>query len=108
MALLSRRREILVAMVHVTLGNPCALLAETAREIRCPTLLLHGAEDATVPSSHARFIHERIVEAGGRSQWELLPGAGHMLIEYQARELAEHIRRFTTEPVARVASRRDP
>jgi len=89
--LLSERPEILSSMVHVTHGRPSAQLLRSAADIRCPTLFLHGSEDALVPASHARVIHERIAKGHGRSQFHLLPGAGHMLIHYQASELAELI-----------------
>jgi pimeloyl-ACP methyl ester carboxylesterase len=91
MMLLARRPEILAAMVHVALGKPCELLADTARHIKCPTLFLHGEADALVPWRYAHAIHERIVHAGGSSRWEIVAGAGHMLIDYQASELVRHI-----------------
>ncbi|HET7544311.1 MAG TPA: alpha/beta hydrolase [Polyangiaceae bacterium] len=83
--------DILLAMVHVTWGGPSAQLLRSAPEIRCPTLFIHGSEDALVPSSCARAIHERIVSAHGRSRFHLVSGAGHMLITYQAAELASLI-----------------
>ena len=43
-------------------------------EIRCPTLILHGESDPTVPVSHARVLHEAI--AG--SQLHIYPGTGHL------------------------------
>ncbi len=92
MSLLARRPEILAAMVHVALGKPCERLLEAAAGIRCPTLFLHGTADAIVPFRHARAIHDRIVGADGRSHFELIDGAGHMLIEYQAEEIARHVR----------------
>lgn len=96
LAAFAARPEILVSMVHVALGRPCAQLLQRAADIRCSTLFLHGAEDALVPARCAKAIHERIVNAGGRSQFELIPGAGHMLIDYQAAEVAELIRSACT------------
>jgi pimeloyl-ACP methyl ester carboxylesterase len=93
LALLASRPEILVSMVHVTLGRPCVQLFESAPEIRCRTLFLHGRVDALVPAGCAKSIHERILNAGGRSQFHLLPNAGHMLIEYQAADVADVILR---------------
>ncbi|HWP04655.1 MAG TPA: alpha/beta hydrolase [Polyangiaceae bacterium] len=90
--LLARRPEILVAMVHVALGKPCERLLQAAGDIRCPTLFLHGTDDAIVPSSCARAIHDRIVGAGGTSHFELIDGAGHMLMEHQAADVARHVR----------------
>ena len=92
---LSSRPEILVSMVHVTLGRPCRQLSSSASAIRCPVLFVHGREDALVPARRARPIHERILSAGGRSQFQIIRG-GHLLINYQASELAklviEHLR----------------
>lgn len=90
---LSQRPATLVSMVHVTLGRPCEQLLESASSIRCPTLFIHGAKDALVPMAYARSIHDRIVAAGGRSHFEVIPNAGHMLIEHQATELLEVILR---------------
>jgi pimeloyl-ACP methyl ester carboxylesterase len=92
LALLASRPEILENMVHVTRGRPCAQLLDSAANIRCPTLFLHGREDALLPVKCARSIHARILKAGGCSQLQLIPEAGHMLIDYQARELADIIR----------------
>jgi pimeloyl-ACP methyl ester carboxylesterase len=91
LAALASRPEVLVSMVHVTLGRPCAQLFDAAPAIRCPTLFVHGRQDAIVPAKYARCIHERIVKAGGNSQFHLVPGAGHMLMDYQGAELASII-----------------
>jgi len=94
LALLSHRPEILVSMVHAALGEPCELLARSASGIQCPTLFLHGAEDALVPWQHARRVHDLIIRAGGSSRWHLIEGAGHMLIDYQAAEVAAAVHDF--------------
>ena len=91
LALFSSRPEILLSMVQVTLGRPCLQLLQSAPQIRCPTLFLHGSRDSLVPARCARAIHDRIVTAGGRAQFQLVPGAGHMLIQYQAIEVVDHI-----------------
>ena len=85
------RPEILLSMVQVTLGRPSAQLLHSAPQIRCPTLFIHGSEDALVPVRCALAIHDRIVTAGGRAQFQLVLGAGHMLIQYQASELVDCI-----------------
>lgn len=90
---LSQRPATLVSMVHVTLGRPCEQLLESASSIRCPTLFIHGAKDAVVPMACARYIHDRIVATGGRSHFEVIPNAGHMLIEHQATDVLETILR---------------
>ena len=89
--LLASRPQILVSMVHVALGQPCAKLLRSASGIRCPTLFIHGSNDAVVPANCARAIHERISESGGTSVFHSLQGAGHMLIQEQAPELANMI-----------------
>ena len=97
--LLASRPEILSSMVHVTLGRPCAELLRAAPEIRCPTLFVHGSNDAVVPVKFARAIHDRIAESGGATAFHVLQGAGHMLVHHQASELVdlviEHLRADT-------------
>jgi len=89
--LLASRPEILSSMVHVALGRPCAELLRTAPDIRCPTLFVHGSNDAVVPVKFARTIHERIAESGGVTEFHVLQGAGHMLVHHQAPELVDLI-----------------
>jgi pimeloyl-ACP methyl ester carboxylesterase len=91
LASFASRPEILVSMVHVALGRPSAQLLLSAPQIRCPTLFLHGSEDALVPARFAKCIHDRIVRAGGRSHFELVPAAGHMLIDFQASAVVDII-----------------
>lgn len=98
LALFAARPQILVSMVHVALGRPCAQLLARAADIRCPTLFIHGSQDALVPASCARALHDRIGAAGGGLPFELLLGAGHRLIDYQAAELADLIRRQLLAP----------
>ncbi len=49
--------------------RPARLLAH----VGCPTLVIHGDEDAAVPASHA----EEIVRAMPNARLELIPGGGH-------------------------------
>ena len=93
-------------MVHVALGRPCAQLFESASGIRCPTLIIHGREDALVPAKHASTIHERILGGGGCSRLHLLPNAGLMLIRYQAAQLAALVGRTFQARVNEVGERR--
>jgi pimeloyl-ACP methyl ester carboxylesterase len=44
-------------------------------EIKCPTLIIHGTADTTVPFAHAQFAHEQI--AG--SQLEAFEGGDHFI-----------------------------
>lgn len=91
LTLFAERPETLLSMVHVTLGGPCSQLLHSASEIRCPTLFLHGREDALVPERCARAIHDRVLNGGGHSQFQLVPGAGHLLLRYQAPELVDSV-----------------
>ena len=93
LAVFVSRPEILVSMVHVALGHPCAQLLKSAKRIRCPTIVVHGDQDALVPAISARSIHDEILRAGGRSEFQLVERGGHMLIEYQAQELADIVLR---------------
>jgi len=45
-------------------------------QIRCPTLVIAGAEDTAVPLTHAHMLAERIPDA----QLRVVDGAGHTLI----------------------------
>ena len=47
---------------------------ETLATIRCPVLLVHGAEDAIVSAASARWAHAQ------RPDWrlEIIPGVGHV------------------------------
>jgi pimeloyl-ACP methyl ester carboxylesterase len=48
-------------------------LRETARQIRCPTLVAHGELDDDCPLAHGRWLAQHIPGA----QWLALPGVGH-------------------------------
>jgi pimeloyl-ACP methyl ester carboxylesterase len=97
LARLAARPEILASMVQVALGNPCQQLLASAPTIRCPASFVHGQQDRLVPSACARNIHRAIESAGGTSRLCELPGAGHMLIEFQATRVAEQLRPLLTE-----------
>ena len=92
--LLAARPEVLLSMVHVAKGRPCAQLLAAAPDIRCPVLFLHGDADALVPARYARVLHDRIRDAGGRTEFQLLPASGHMLLYFQAAQVSARIARF--------------
>ena len=48
--------------------------SELLGKITCPTLILCGAEDALMPPTESRFIHEHLFQA----RLVLIPGAGHL------------------------------
>lgn len=95
------RPEVLLSMVEVALGRPCQQLAASAAAIGCPVLFLHGAKDKLVPLECARTIHRNIEQAGGDSRFEVLENAGHMLLEFQAVDVATRITRFIEDVSAR-------
>ena len=61
-------------------------------EIRCPTLIVHGASDSSVPFSHAEAAHAQIPE----SQLVRLDG-GHLVGITRYRELAAAMEAFLAE-----------
>ena len=61
--------------------------------IRCPTLVLSGAQDAIVPAANSALLHERI----GGSELHLLPNSGHMFFEMEAEATAEVVARFLAQ-----------
>jgi pyruvate dehydrogenase E2 component (dihydrolipoamide acetyltransferase) len=94
LTLFAARPEVLLSMVHVAQGRPCEHLLAAAPGIRCPVLFLHGDADALVPARCARVLHDRIRDAGGRTEFQLLPAAGHMLLYFQAAQVSARIARF--------------
>ncbi len=92
--LLAARPEILLSMVQVAAGDPCQELLASAPAIRCPVTFVHGQQDRLVPPAHAYAIHRAIVDSGGQSRLSELPGAGHMLMEFQSRQVAEQLRQL--------------
>jgi pimeloyl-ACP methyl ester carboxylesterase len=91
---LASQPGLMSTMVQLTFDSPCDQLYEAAPRIRCPALFVHGDRDALVPARYARNVHERIVAAGGRSEFHLLAQAGHMLLEFQSAAVMEHIARM--------------
>lgn len=59
-------------------------------KIRCPTLILHGADDKDVPLADAEYAHARIP----RSQLVILPDADHSMVALRYRELNSLIAGF--------------
>ena len=69
-----------VAALHFPAWITGPLLADrydtldVAPRIRCPTLVVHGAEDTLIPAAHGRRVFEALPEP---KQWLELRGAGH-------------------------------
>jgi len=95
----SSRPEVLVSMVHVALGKPCDQLLALAPRIRCPVLVLHGRDDRLGPLAGAERVHEHIRGSGGDSELEVIAGAGHMFIDFQAPEIVAKMAQFLDRTV---------
>lgn len=53
-----------------------------------PTLLLHGDADKTVPLDQSVAFRERVRALGGDCELHVLPGAGHRLADWEAKDPA--------------------
>jgi alpha-beta hydrolase superfamily lysophospholipase len=68
---------------------------EYARAVRCPVLLLHGAEDPRVTTEQAEAVARNL---GGPHQFEVLPGLGHRsLLHLRPGEWTQLVSRFLAE-----------
>ncbi|MCX7818149.1 MAG: dienelactone hydrolase family protein [Kiritimatiellae bacterium] len=63
-----------------------------ARRIRCPMLMLHGADDRVVRPEQSEALKRLLDEAGVRNQRIVWPSAGHDLDRTHAAELASTVR----------------
>lgn len=71
-------------------------LARRLHRIRCPVLLLWGAEDRLVPPAHAREYQKHLPQA----KLQLLPACGHLPMFECEKEFVETILRFCQEPTS--------
>jgi len=62
-----------------------------AGKIRCPVLLMHGADDTTVPVAQSEEMHDALVRAGKQVAYVRLDGETHYL------QLADSRIRFLSE-----------
>jgi pimeloyl-ACP methyl ester carboxylesterase len=74
-------------------GPDLGEMAARYGEIRCPALVLHGANDPLVRLPYARRLAERL--PGGRL--EVLPGCGHFPPEECPAAVADALRRFLSD-----------
>lgn len=63
------------------------------KRLRCPTLVLHGADDPVVPRANARMLAARIPGA----RLALVDGAGHLLLFDEAEQVGPVIDTFLRE-----------
>ncbi len=69
------------------------IVSQRVHEIRCPTLILHGDADPTVPVQHAYELHTAI--AGSRLH--LYPGTGHLPQREHGEDLRARVLAFLAE-----------
>jgi pimeloyl-ACP methyl ester carboxylesterase len=62
-------------------------IMERLAEIRCPTLIICGTQDALTPPKYSSFLAEHI----GGAELVLVPGGGHMVMVEKASAVAEAI-----------------
>ena len=70
------------------------LYREELAKLRCPTLILHGAQDPLVPAFHAQVLHDGI--AG--SLLHLFPEGKHNIHQRYAEDFNALVHAFLTEP----------
>ena len=63
---------------------------EALERIGCPTLIVHGADDALVPVHHAEWLAKNITGA----ELRIVPGGGHELLREHPEEMQEGILAF--------------
>jgi 3-oxoadipate enol-lactonase len=68
--------------------------SQLVKDIRCPTLVIHGDDDPLVPIQNGRMLAERIPG----STFALLEGCGHLPHLERAEETAKLIREFLAAP----------
>ena len=63
---------------------------EDVAKVRCPTLILCGADDRMTPPKYSRYLHEKIVD----SELVLIPGAGHSVMLEKHKEFNKALEDF--------------
>ena len=63
------------------------------RDVRCPTLIIAGANDSAVPLHHAKMLAQGISGA----KLHVVPNAGHEMIFTHAQELVDVVQMFLRE-----------
>ncbi len=65
-------------MARLTHDDPCAKVAAYAKQVRTPTLFIHGESDALVPLRFAQSLFSLVRQANPESRFVTLKG-GHMV-----------------------------
>ena len=87
-----RRPAVRAFVVRMCAGYEAQLprLPASYRQVRCPVLILWGAQDKHFPPSQAHFLATQIPHA----QLEILPGATHWMVLAQAPQVAARVQAF--------------
>ena len=80
----------LLAGYNRILAEGGMIVADRLDRVRCPTLIMHGDEDAVVPVTHAYELNRLI----GGSELRIFHGAGHSLHRERHHELIEAVLSF--------------
>ena len=84
--------EIFAAQIHALLGRPDR--SELLGQIRCPTVLITGREDAWSPPARHADMAAKIPQ----SKLVVIPNCGHMSPLERPAELAEALRAWLSRP----------
>jgi dipeptidyl aminopeptidase/acylaminoacyl peptidase len=74
-------RDFIGSGPHIREGSP----AENAAAIGAPVLMFHGDLDRNVSDRQSRLMHDRLRDAGARSELILFPGLDHAIEDSEAR-----------------------
>jgi valacyclovir hydrolase len=97
--------RMLAGYIGVLERNGGEIIRARLGEIRCPTLIVHGEDDPTVPVSHAHVLHESI--AGSRLH--VYPNTGHLPHREHEEDFRRRVLDFLREQGAgRTAHRQRP
>jgi 3-oxoadipate enol-lactonase len=93
---IARQRAVAVPVIMAQLQACMAHdTATRLKELRMPTLVIHGTEDQLLPVANGRLIASRIPGA----RLEIFDGAGHLFFWEQPDRAAELLRTHATVPV---------
>jgi pimeloyl-ACP methyl ester carboxylesterase len=66
-------------------------LAPRLRRVKCPTLLLWGANDTLVPPAYGKAYHKYLPHA----EWQTIPNCGHLSMFEKESEFVQAVERFS-------------
>jgi pimeloyl-ACP methyl ester carboxylesterase len=93
LARLATRRAGQIAGVSLTRPRPI----DSASQVRCPVLMIHGTDDRLIPDAEARRLAEAFPAP---ARWIEIPGAGHAdVVDVGGEDLLAKINHFLTDAV---------